>query len=277
MNYRIPAQHAWQPALPPPTHTAVLRPNAGPFNPKLPIAEWAKLSLHFHADPVQAEILNQPTHRLLLCATRQWGKSTVAAIKALHLAYSKPGALILFKSESLKQSAELLRKFRVYATRLTGLTLKGDRLHPGSIVLPNGSRILALPQSLNALRSYSAVDLIVVDDAAFVNDGAHKALTSMLAVSNGQLWLLSHANTQSGEFYKLWSAASPAWSKWTITALECPRITKEFLAAERLAKGEMIFNQEYMCRFAVHGDNGINRKKIEAAFHGDYPAMQFPD
>lgn len=276
MNAYIDATQLWLPPLPPEPNqymlTAELRPNsikAPLFNTDMPIADWARTQLNFHPDPVQTEIFNSNTHRLILCCTRQWGKSSIAAIKALHLALRKPGALILFTSASYKQSAELLRKFRAYATQLTGARCKGDGIHPGSTVLPNGSRILALPQSPATVRCYSAVDLIVIDEM-------HATLTPMLATSDGDLWLLSSPNGRTGEFHQIWTANDPAWRKYSVNALECPRISTEFLDSERRAKGLAIFNQEYMCQFANSKNQTILQHHIDAAFRGDYPAMNFP-
>jgi hypothetical protein len=35
-------------------------------------------------DPIQAELLTTQARKVLLCCTRQWGKSTCAALVALH-------------------------------------------------------------------------------------------------------------------------------------------------------------------------------------------------
>jgi len=282
MNAYIDANQLWLPPLPPEPNafklTAELRPKSAAlpkFDSAIPVADWARTLLDFQPDPVQTEIFSANTHRLILCCTRQWGKSSVAAIKALHLACRKPGALILFTSASLKQSAELLRKFRLYATMLLGVKCKGDGIHPGSTVLPNGSRILALPQSPSTIRCYSAVDLIVIDEAAFVIDEMHAALTPMLATSNGELWLLSSPNGRAGEFHKIWTGNEPGWRKFSVNALECPRISAEFLETERRAKGQDVFNREYMCQFSGTTRQTIDPTIIEAAFRGNYPAAQF--
>lgn len=274
MTAYIDATQLWLTPLPPDPRAVALHPNS--IDPSMPIAAWAQSNLNFHPDPVQTEIFNADTSRLILCCTRQWGKSTVAAIKALHLALRQPGALILFASPSYNQSAELLRKFRQFAARLSGVKCKGDGIHPGSTVLPNGSRVLALPQSPATVRCYSAVDLIVIDEAAFVIDEMHAALTPMLAASGGQLWLLSSPNGPSGEFHKIWTANDPNWRKFSVNALQCARIKPAFLESERRAKGLALFGREYMCQFTGIGSQTIEHEHIDAAFCGDYPAMIFP-
>ena len=57
--------------------------------------------------------------------------------------------------------------------------------------LTNGSRIIALPGTEENIRGYSAVDLLVIDEAARVIDELYYATRPMLAVSGGRLLALS--------------------------------------------------------------------------------------
>ena len=59
------------------------------------VSEWARSVLGFEADEGQAEVLDCEAKHLLLCCSRQWGKSTVAAVKALHVAVTRPGTRTL--------------------------------------------------------------------------------------------------------------------------------------------------------------------------------------
>ena len=63
----------------------------------------------FEPDPWQQEVLRTDDPRVLLLCCRQSGKSTVAAALAVHTAITKPNALVLLLSPSLRQSAELFR------------------------------------------------------------------------------------------------------------------------------------------------------------------------
>ena len=49
-------------------------------------AEFARKSLEFEPDHHQTRVLLSTANRAILNCTRQWGKSTVCAIKALHRA-----------------------------------------------------------------------------------------------------------------------------------------------------------------------------------------------
>src|SRR5437899_1610555 len=81
-------------------------------------ADWARRELGFEPDATQARVLNSTSRRVLLNCTRQWGKSTVTAAKALHQAWMVEGSLTLVVSPSARQSGEFLRKAEEFARRL---------------------------------------------------------------------------------------------------------------------------------------------------------------
>src|SRR5580700_9008735 len=72
-------------------------------------AEWVKAKLGFSPDTMQQEVLRGGQHRGLLNCTRQWGKSTVTAAKAIYEAYHVAESLTLVVSASSRQSGEFLR------------------------------------------------------------------------------------------------------------------------------------------------------------------------
>lgn len=61
-------------------------------------------------DPWQAAVLRSTEPRVFLNCCRQSGKSTTAAMLAVHVATYEPGSLVLLLSPSQRQSAELYRK-----------------------------------------------------------------------------------------------------------------------------------------------------------------------
>jgi len=88
--------------------------------PSLPVTAWAQSFLGFTPDTLQAQILDSPAHRLILLCSRQFGKSTLAAIKALHFALAHPAATILVVSPTLRRSAEWLRLVKNFFSILAG-------------------------------------------------------------------------------------------------------------------------------------------------------------
>ena len=81
-------------------------------------ADFARARLGLDLDARQEEVLRSTAKRGILNCSRQWGKSTVAAAKAVHRAYTRPGSLVLVASPSERQSAEFLRKASELVRRL---------------------------------------------------------------------------------------------------------------------------------------------------------------
>ena len=87
----------------------------------------------------------------------------------------------------------------------------------------------------------------------------------MLAVGNGDLWLMSTPYGKRGFFHDCWEHGAEAWMRVAVRATDCPRISKEFLEEERNAMGPAWFEQEYLCEFIDEGPQMFGRGLVEAA------------
>ena len=209
----------------------------------------------FEPDEWQVDVLRGGMQRLLLLCSRQSGKSTVAATLAVHTATTKPGALVLLLSPSLRQSGELFRKVTsVHRAAAPGIAIQQQSAL--RLELANGSRIVALPAGEETVRGFSGVDLLIIDEAARVPDELYYSVRPMLAVSGGKLVALSTPWGRKGWFYNEWSH-SDQWQKIRITASDCPRLNEEILEQERESMGEWWFRQEYLCEFTEAGGEGF--------------------
>ncbi|HEX4275746.1 MAG TPA: terminase family protein [Bryobacteraceae bacterium] len=230
------------------------------------VVEWARVRLGFQADERQAEVLRSGAKWGILNCTRQWGKSTLGAAKVVHHACANAGSLVLVASPSGRQSGELMHKAAAMLARL-GIRKRGA---PGatdiSLMLPNGSRIVGLPGIEATARGFSAVSLLVIDEAARVEDAAYKTLRPMLATVNGGVWLLSTPFGKRGFFWEEWAHGGEDWFRMSVPATECTRISREWLEKERRSMGPTWFQQEYMCAFLDNGAAVFGRDLVEAAF-----------
>jgi hypothetical protein len=231
------------------------------------VARFARERLEFEPDATQSLVMNGRIQRGLLNCTRQWGKSTVTAIMAVHRAYFCEGSLTVAVSPSGRQSGEFVSKAKSFALRL-GLKTRGDGHNEMSLLFPNRSRIIGLPGTEATVRGFSAVSLMLVDEAARVSDDLYRAVRPFLAVGGGDLWLMSTPFGRRGFFYEEWSKGG-RWSKFKVTAADCPRIPEEFLEEEKAAMGERWFQQEYMCDFVDVSSSLFDREVIEGAFTKD--------
>jgi hypothetical protein len=231
---------------------------------------FARERLGFEPDEEQARALRGGQRGIVLC-TRQWGKSTVMAAKAVHRAYTVPGSLILLLSPCLRQSGEFLLKAEEFVNRL-GIKIRSDRNNLRSIVFPNGSRIVALPQNEAKVRGFSKVSLLLIDEASRVSDELYRAMRPTLAVGNGDLWLMSTPNGKIGFFHEEWTHGGDRWARIRVAAPDCPRIDASFLADERASASDAWYRQEHLCEFVEREGAVFSQESIDAALQ-DYEPM----
>jgi hypothetical protein len=246
--------------------------------------EWIRRELGFDPDGTQVRVLNSASRRVLLNCTRQWGKSTVTAAKTLHQACTVEGSLTLVVSPSARQSGEFLRKAEEFARRMK-IKPRGDGDNEISLMLPNRSRIVGLPGREATVRGFSAVSLLVVDEASRVSDELYLSLRPMLATSNGTLWLMSTPFGKTGFFWDTWRTATAeggarksgggsGWEVFQVRAADCPRIPKEFLEEERRTMGDLWFRQEYGCEFVDAVSGVFDREVVEKAVREDLRPLE---
>lgn len=251
-------------------------------------------------DPWQLQVLNDKALRIGIMASRQAGKSRTVGAKVMYHAENTRRAMVVIGSPTQRQSAELLAKaieaydlnhggndelsfshyqadkrsksFSQTGGILDYLTELSDPSKPVDVEmeqqsrlevrLTNRSRIVAVPGRSGAtVRSFSAVTLLVIDEAAFAQVEFFQAVFPMLAVSHGQIILLSTPYAKFGPFYQImeetsdWDDAKPSsaqeesWRKYVVPWTECPRITPEFIEAERKRYGNDYVKREYECQF----------------------------
>ena len=124
------------------------------------------------------------------------------------------------------------------------------------------------------MRGFSAVSLLLIDEASRVEDAMYKALRPMLAVGDGDLWLMSTPCGKRGFFYECWEHGGPDWMRVRVPATECPRIPKAFLEEERRQEGPVWFGQEYMCEFVDNGTEVFGRDLVEAALDDSFEPLE---
>ena len=204
-------------------------------------------TLDLEPDPWQERLLCSVAPRILMNCARQTGKSTAAGVLALHEALDSPGALVLILAPAERQAKELFSKVAGFYHTL-GHPIPADSYRKLGMELSNGSRIEALPGTEKTIRGFSGAALLIVDEAARVDDGLYYAVRPMLAVSGGRLMMLSTPFGKRGVFHHEWTEGE-GWERYEVPATEIPRIPQAFLEEERRALPAWIYRQEYECSF----------------------------
>lgn len=224
---------------------------------------WAKEVLGYHPDPWQADLLRSRSRKIILNCSRQSGKSTTCAALGLHESIYRRPSFGLVIAPSQDQSAELMMKFDEFRG---AVELPSDYLSTDTklaVKFANGNRFVARPGSEKTARSFSAVTLLLEDEASRVLDDLYNTVRPMLAVSNGRHILMSTPFGKRGHFFKIWSEERDLWEWFEIPAEKCPRISSEFLAEEK--RTNPWFGQEYHCQFLETIDSVFTFDQVASA------------
>jgi len=218
-------------------------------------------------DPWQVRFLTSTAPRVLLNITRQGGKSTAAAVLAVHTALYDPGALVLLAAPTLRQSGELFKKcLQVY--RSLDRPIPAESETALTLTLDNGSRIVSLPGAEGSIRGYSGVRLLILDEAARVPDDFYFSVRPMLAVSGGRLLALTTPFGRRGWFFEEWTGGG-GWERYEVPATSCSRIPAAFLEEERASMSPWFYQQEYCTVFGETVDQVFAYDLVQTALTPD--------
>lgn len=221
-----------------------LQQRANTSSAKLTAVELA-YAVGLAPDPWQQQVFESTARQIILLASRQSGKSTIAATLALHQCLYKANSLCLIVAPALRQSQETFRKCKDFLTQLDTQPAAESALR---LEFYNRSRIVVIPAT-EKTRGYSAVDLLICDEAAITPDPIYMALRPTMAVSKGRIVLLSTPAGQRGFFHDEWTNGGDDWLRFFVPATECPRIDRTWLEAEKERIGSWWADQEYGCIF----------------------------
>jgi Terminase large subunit, T4likevirus-type, N-terminal len=226
--------------------------------------------LGIEPDPWQVDVLRGSEQYRVLNCCRQSGKSTTAAVLALHTAQSQPGSLVLLVSPGMRQSQLLYRTVRAY-WRALGRVIPAEQENLTSLTLESGSEIVCLPGTGDSIRGYSAATLIIIDEASGVDAELMPAVRPMVSVSRGRLLMMSTPFGPRGPFWAACTGQDRGWVVTTVTARQCPRISAEFLELERAELGDLQFRSEYLCEFVEGAGAYFDVGDVDRAFQRGEP------
>ena len=206
---------------------------------------WAKVVLEITPHQWQEPFLRAKGGADILCLTsRQFGKTTAAAICLAHTAIFEPGTLSVVACPSQQQSAEAIRKVKAMAVK-AGAKLVTDNVY--RIELENGSRVLALPATDDTVRGLTVTGWIIADEAARLPADLIGALRPMRArCAKARFVMISTAWSRTDQFWLNWISDDPSWLRIKATIEEHPDvIAADFLDKER-RQGDDYFKREYL-------------------------------
>jgi Terminase large subunit, T4likevirus-type, N-terminal len=233
-------------------------------------------SLGIIPDEWQVEVLASDHPRKILCCGRQTGKSTVAAILALHKALTRPGSTVLVVAPGERQ-AKLLFSKAASLYRQAGHPLPAHSERRTGLELANGSVIEALPAVERTTRGYS-VDLLLVDEAAAVPDMDYHGILPALIATQGEQVLLSTPRGKRGFFFELWHSDDD-WQRVMVRSDEVVRVSAQDLEVFRSTMPQQYFEQEFYCAWLDTEGSLFSYGDIQAALAAgeDVAALEIGD
>jgi hypothetical protein len=182
---------------------------------------------------------------IIVLTARQVGKTTAACWAIAHCMIYTPQSLSVVAAPALRQGEETLERIRGYLIQ-AGAKLTTDKAQ--AIGLPNGSRVLALPENHESIRGLTVDGWIVVDEAAQVSEELIAALLPMRAQKReARFVMLSTAWSRTDPFWAVWSNDDPSWLRLKATVDVDPgTYTPDYLELQRRTLGEMAYNREYL-------------------------------
>ncbi len=172
-------------------------------------------------DAWQDDLLRSDDDRIAACCSRQTGKTTTTSLLVCSTALYRLGSLTVVLSPTHRQSAEFTRVVVGYLKKLGAHIISESALR---IELANKSRVVALPSSEAGIRGL-VPDLVLVDEAARVEQSLFQAVIPMSPVSNARMVLLSTPFSRSGFFWEIIEGGKgDGWKIIKVPASECPPI-----------------------------------------------------
>ena len=191
--------------------------------------EFARTFLDFQPYPYQEEFLRDDSPLIAACCGRQVGKTTLAAMKALHFALANEHVLILIVSAGLRQSMILFGKIADLTEAAIPAKAMLSYKTRTKVRFANRSEIVALPcgRDGSTLRGFTA-DMVILDEANFIPRIVIDSVVRPATITrpNARLIMISTPWMRDHPFYEALSKPELKFTTYTWASSMNPAITQ---------------------------------------------------
>jgi len=198
---------------------------------------------------------------LILRSGRQVGKSEVISEKCKNYALENKNKTVMVIAFVERQALLIFSKIlsKIYREDPTQILKGVDKPTKHIIKLKNGTEIhcYAAGETGFGIMGYT-IDLLIADEAAFINEEVWNSVIPTLAATHGDVWLLSTPKLKEGFYWDCFD--DDDYTTFHESSEDCPHITKEFLEKQksRFTKGQ--YAQMYLGEF-LEGAQGLYDKE----------------
>jgi phage FluMu gp28-like protein len=247
--------------------------------PSDPVA-FALTFFSFAAKSYQEALLRDQSKRVVVRWSRQAGKTTCIALRAIWFALTYPKTLTLIVAPTLRQSmimSDRIADFlgQVHEDKRHALIEKIQRT---TIKFVNGSRIVALPNSPQLLRGYTA-NQVICDEANFFKDDQlvfYSIIYPMLSTTDGTLIASSTPWNKDSVFFKMDRA--PEFSHYRVTCEDVVKaglVKQSFVDEMRSRLPHERFQREFMAEFVEDVDAWLTQSLIVTCIDSNLLVVDF--
>jgi len=200
-------------------------------------------------DPWQEEVMKTDGN-LCLRSGRQVGKSTIIGLKAAKYALENPGKLIMVISKTERQASLLFSKILFNLSQINRKEILKGKERPTKhlINLKNKSTIHCLPAGDTGFGIMGfTIDLLIADEAAFIPEEVWNSVIPALAITRGNIWLLSTPFIKQGYYYDCFN--DPSFTAFHTSSEDCPRKDQAFLDHKKATLTKAQYMQMYLGEF----------------------------
>jgi hypothetical protein len=222
-------------------------------------------------------ITNFHKNRFNICKMpRQTGKSTTVVSYLLHYAIFNDNVNIGILANKASTARELLERLQIAYENLPKWMQQGIlSWNKGSLMLENGSKIIAASTSASAVRGMS-FNIVFLDEFAFIpNNIADQFFASVYpTISSGKSTKVIIVSTPHGmnHFYRMWHDAERGKNEYVPTDVhwtEVPGRDDKWKAQTIANTSEQQFRVEFECEFLGSVDTLISVTKLRNLVYDD--------
>ena len=210
--------------------------------------------LRFTPTEYQTRLLKDENKRIVVIWPRQSGKTTTLSVRMIWFAAEHPRTTSLIVAPGLRQSMIVMDHIHAFLMTIPRPMRRGmlSRMQRTVIWFKNGSQIVALPNSPNLLRGYTAHNVLTDESAFFREDELvfYSVLFPMLQTTRGTLIASSTPWGKDSAFYRF--TQDPAFIKHWVKiddVVKAKLTTQEFVDEMKRRTPAERFRREYLAEF----------------------------
>ena len=128
------------------------------------------------------------------------------------------------------------------------------------------------PDALQGVHAQSGIVLLIVDEAAAVNEKIFESAYGSLSQENAKMILIGNPTRNSGYFYETFHRVKDEWTNFQVSCLDSPRVSQSYINEMRNLYGEdsAMFKVRVLGEFADEEEAGfISPSIIRSAINRD--------